>query len=96
MKKILTDILKTVDPEKESGSRYSLSRISLLTSTIVALILFILPFIIDINIDTYEIITDAIIIMLFLFAGYAFGGKVISASSQTKKILEEIRSQKSK
>lgn len=96
MKKILSDILKTIDPEKESGSRYSLSRISLLVSTIIALLLFTIPFIIDINIETYDIMTDGIIIMLFLFAGYAFGGKVISASSQTKKILEEIRAHKQK
>lgn len=91
MKNIFQDILRTNDPEKSGGDRFSLSRISLFVSTLITLILVILPFFIDIDESVYDIMTNVIVMIVFLFAGYAFGGKVMSTTAKSKKEIEEIK-----
>lgn len=90
------DILKTNDPEKDDGSKYSLSRSLLLASTLITFILISVPFLFEIKLPVYENITDTIVFLITLFAGYSFGGKVMSSVGQVKKAVEEMRNKKGK
>ena len=90
MKKFLGDILRVNDPEKSGEDKYSLSRTSLLISTLVALVMVMLPFITEIDHTMYDVMTNTIILMIFLYAGYAFGGKVMSSRSKVKEKIDQL------
>jgi len=89
--KFFKDILMVHDPEKGEGLKYSLARTSVFLYTIITLFLLILPFIVDIKEGIYDVMTTMVIMLLFLFAGYAFGGKVVSSVSKTKKEVEQMK-----
>lgn len=89
--KFFSEILKVNDPEKSAGDKFSLSRFSLLICTLTAIGLVIIPFFTEIDLSTYDVMTNVIIMLIYLFAGYSFGGKVMSSTGKVKKELEQIK-----
>lgn len=89
--KFFTDQLKVNDPEKSEGDKFSLSRFSLFICTLTAIGLVIIPFFTEIDLSTYDVMTNVIILLIYLFAGYSFGGKVMSSASKAKKEIEKIK-----
>lgn len=91
MKKIIRDTLTVKSPEKDGGRNYSLSRIVLTCYVFISFFTLILPFVTNIDISIYNTMSNLVITILFLFAGYAFGGKVVASISETRQKIEKIK-----
>lgn len=98
MKKLLNDILKSNDPEKEGGDKFSLARVAFFVSFILYVFIQIFAFILiflqttNIEIKLLESLTQALQWPIGLSAAYAFGGKTlkfIDNMMQSKEINKE-------
>ena len=78
---MLKDILKVVDPEKEGAeAKFSQCRVYLLITMIITILTIASTFMVsDISADKLDIITNMLLYMILIFAGYSVTGKTISS-----------------
>lgn len=82
--KIIEDILKTNDPEKSGGDRYSLSRVCLLISFILIMVFVFIPFFKVDDIPNYDSTITTFYNLILLFSAYSFGNKAIKRYQDMK------------
>lgn len=92
--KLFKECLQVNDPEKEGGSRYSLSRVCLLLSFLFMSTMLLLPIAFP-NLHThYELATDTFVTLIFLFSAYSFGNKAFKRYQDLRVDIETIKTDK--